>query len=153
MLSKTSEYALRAVVFLATRGRIPSSANVVAEHTKVPRRYLHKVLQDLVAHGLVASRPGPGGGYELSRESSEIMILEVVNAVDPIKRIVQCPLGLVSHESLCPLHKQLDDVYAATEAALGSVTIESVINSTSPIKPLCEIADFSASPSDEPEIG
>ena len=63
MLPKTAEYALRAVVWLAREPGRPASADHLAEHTKVPRRYLHKVLQDLVRAGLVCSQPGPGGGY------------------------------------------------------------------------------------------
>jgi len=58
----------------------PASADFLAEKTKVPRRYLHRVLQDLAAAGLVRSRSGPGGGYELDRDPAEVSILDVVNA-------------------------------------------------------------------------
>lgn len=139
MLSKTAEYALRAVVCLAGRIGMPESADFLAERTKVPRRYLHRVLQDLVAAGLVRSRPGPGGGYELARAPEEVTILDVVNAVAPIERIKACPLGLTSHTALCPLHMELDRAYAATEAAFRGVTVKAVLESTSPIIPLCEV--------------
>ena len=139
MLSKTHEYALRAVTFLAGRNGVPAAADLVAEKTKVPRRYLTRVLQDLVAAGLVTSRSGPRGGYELAPGAERLSILEVVNAVAPLERIRSCPLGLTTHTELCPLHAQLDKAYAATEAALGQVTIEELVNSTSPIVPLCEV--------------
>ena len=139
MLSKTHEYALRAVTFLAGRNGAPAAADLVAEKTKVPRRYLTRVLQDLVAAGLVTSRSGPRGGYELAPGAERLSILEVVNAVAPIERIRSCPLGLTTHTELCPLHAQLDKAYAATEAALSQVTIEELVNSTSPIVPLCEV--------------
>ena len=137
MLSKTAEYALRAVAYLASRPGVLASANCLAEHTKIPRRYLHKVLQDLVASELMRSRPGPGGGYELIRASTELTILDVVNAVAPVERILRCPLGLTSHTQLCPLHRELDRVYAETENALRNVTIHQLVNSTDPIVPLC----------------
>lgn len=140
MLSKTAEYALRAVVCLASLPRHPASADVLAKKTKVPRSYLHRVLQDLAAGGLVQSRPGPGGGYELTRVPSKITILDVVNAVEPIERIRQCPLGLPSHTSLCPLHRELDKAYAATEAAFGRVTLKDLLNSTNPIVSLCDVS-------------
>ena len=63
----------------------------------------------------------------------------VVNAVAPVERIRSCPLGLKSHTSLCPLHKELDKAYAATEAAFAAVTLKSLIESTDPIVPLCDI--------------
>ncbi len=138
MISKTAEYALRAVACLAGQAGETMSADRLAEITKVPRRYLTRVLQDLAAAGLVRSRPGPGGGYELSRSSDQLTILDVVNTVEPIERIVECPLGLKTHTALCPLHAELDKAYAATEAAFAKVTIKDLIESTSPIIPLCE---------------
>jgi Rrf2 family transcriptional regulator, nitric oxide-sensitive transcriptional repressor len=139
LLPKTAEYALRAAVWL---GRVPDqtqSADQLAETTKVPRRYLHKVLQDLVKAGFVRSQSGPGGGYSLARDPAKITILDVVSAVAPLERIRHCPLGLTSHTRLCPLHAELDRVYAATETALSRVTIGQLLRSTSSIIPLCEV--------------
>ena len=140
MLSKTAEYALRAVVFMSGQAGQPVSANLISEKTKAPRRYLHRVLQDLVSAGIVRSRSGPGGGYELALEPKKISILDVVNAVAPIERINACPLGLKSHTNLCPLHKELDKAYAATESAFRRVTIKKLLDSTSSIVPLCDLS-------------
>ena len=134
----TAEYALRAVTCLGVEPELALSADSLAERTKVPRRYLTRVLQDLAKAGLVRSRPGPGGGYVLDVPTNELTILDVVNAVAPLERIRQCPLGLKSHITLCPLHAELDRAYAATEAAFARVTIEQLLNSTSPSVPLCE---------------
>jgi len=139
MLSKTAEYALRAVMLLSRDPGRAESADRLAEVTKVPRRYLHKVLQDLVRGGIVRSQSGPGGGYSLALAAEEVTILDVVNAVAPLERIRHCPLGLKSHTSLCPLHKELDGAYAATEAAFARVTLAALLRSTSPIVPLCEV--------------
>jgi len=137
MLSKRAEYALRAVVFLA--GQVePRAADSVAEHTKVPRRFLNRVLQDLVVNKILISRSGPGGGYSLAQSSQELTILDVVNAVSPLARIRSCPLGIKLHEQLCPLHKQLDQVYEAAEVSLSKVTIEELLRSTSEIEVLCK---------------
>lgn len=139
MLSKTAEYALRAVVWLAREPGRAESADQLAEVTKVPRRYLHKVLQDLIHAGIVRSQPGPGGGYALDRLPEKVSILDVVNAVAPLERIRTCPLGLSSHTSLCPLHKELDKAYAATEKAFARVTLAKLARSANPIIPLCEV--------------
>ena len=139
MLSKTAEYALRAVVWLAREPEQSVSADCLAEITHVPRRYLHKVLQDLGRAKLVRSQPGPGGGYALDRAARKITILDVVNAVAPLERIRRCPLGLSSHTRLCPLHQELDKAYAATEKAFAGVSIARLISSTREIVPLCEV--------------
>lgn len=139
MLPKTAEYALRAVVWLAHTEGLPQPADKLAANTKVPRRYLHTVLQELVRSELLRSQSGPGGGYALNKPTDKVTILDVVSAVAPLERIRRCPLGLRTHTSLCPLHKKLDDAYAATEDALAAVTISELIHSTSTIVPLCEV--------------
>lgn len=138
MLSKTAEYALRVAYWLARNPDNPASAERLSEITQIPRRYLHKVVQDLVRAGLVRSQPGPGGGYAFDRPPQTTSILDVVCAVAPIERITHCPLGLPSHTSLCPLHRELDNAFGATEKALGRVTLAQLLQSTSPIVPLCE---------------
>lgn len=139
MLSKTADYALRAVVYMGSQRGLPASADLLAIKTKVPRRYLTRVLQDLASNGLVSSRPGPGGGYELKKTPGNMTILDVVNAVSPIQRIKSCPLNLKSHTSLCPLHAELDRAYAATEKAFKGMTIAELVGSEHPITPLCEV--------------
>jgi hypothetical protein len=62
-----------------------------------------------------------------------------VNAVAPVERIRHCPLGLPSHTSLCPLHKELDKAYAANEEAFARVTMGQVLRSESKIIPLCDV--------------
>jgi Rrf2 family protein len=138
MLGKTAEYALRAITSLASASGGPMSADALAERTKVPRRYLTRVLQDLAAARIVDSRSGPGGGYYLAKEVDGLTILEVIQAVSEIERIRSCPLGLRSHTSLCPLHAELDRAYEGAERAFASVTIKQLLESTSPIKPMVE---------------
>jgi Rrf2 family protein len=141
MLSRTTEYALRAVTCLASQvagGTTLSSADEIAGITQVPRRYLHRVLQHLAAAGLVESRCGSHGGYALARSADTITILAVVDAEEPVRRICRCPLNLPSHTSLCPLHAEMDRAYAVTEQAFAKVTIADLLNSTSPIVPLLD---------------
>jgi Rrf2 family nitric oxide-sensitive transcriptional repressor len=138
MISKTAEYALRAVACMASNPNRSISADVLAEQTQVPRRYLTRVLQDLCAANMVQSRPGPGGGYELNCSPDKISILDIVNIVDPIARIKKCPLGLKTHTKLCPLHAELDRAYEATEKAFAAVSMQALLDSTNPIVPLCE---------------
>jgi Rrf2 family nitric oxide-sensitive transcriptional repressor len=143
MLPKTAEYALRAVACLAAAEGDAVSAEELAERTQVPRRYLHKVLQDLGRADLVQSRSGPGGGYSLKQDADRVSLLDVVNAVAKLERIRHCPLGLPSHTRLCPLHRELDRAYAATEAAFARVTIGALLRSNRDIVPLCELSALS----------
>jgi Rrf2 family protein len=128
MLSQTVEYALRAVVYLATlEGK--SATNVeISKATKVPPAYLSKVLQGLSRARLVHSHRGIKGGFSLVQSPDELTILSVVNAVEPIQRIKVCPLGLKAHGArLCPLHKRLDEAMAQVETAFQSTTLAEVL--------------------------
>jgi len=139
MFSQSVEYALRAMVYLAQRPNTAQTTDDIAGATKVPRAYLSKVLQGLVRAGLVRSQRGLRGGMTLARTPDEITILAVVAAVDPIRRIKSCPLGLASHGvRLCPLHKRLDDALASVEAAFGSTTLAEILAEPTESVPLCD---------------
>ncbi len=115
MISQTSEYALRAMTYLAMH-EAPATGQEIARVTKVPPGYLAKIMQQLVKAGLLKSQRGMGGGFELAKNTEDISFLEVINAVDPIKKIESCPLGIESHGfKLCPLHKRLSNAVAEIE--------------------------------------
>lgn len=139
MLPKTTEYALRAAVWLAQEAGRAHASEQIAEAIRVPRRYVHRVLQSLVRAGIVRSQPGPHGGYSLSCSASDTTLLDVIRAIGPLQRIRSCPLGLASHSHLCPLHSELDEAFATMERAFARVTIADVVNHPSPITALREI--------------
>jgi Rrf2 family transcriptional regulator, nitric oxide-sensitive transcriptional repressor len=144
MLSQTVEYALRAVVYLAGEGEARTTGQI-AEKTRVPTAYLSKVLQGLVRSGIVHSQRGVGGGITLVPEPHELTILDVVNAVEPLQRIVVCPLGLKSHGAkLCALHRRLDDALATVEEAFRQSTLADVLADANPSVPLCDVSPASA---------
>ena len=124
MLSQTVEYALRAVVFLAERPGKPHTIQQVAAGTLVPAGYLAKVLMSLAKHGILASQRGLGGGFTLAHTPESLTMYSVVQAVDPICRIIECPLGNPEHSlALCPLHKSIDEAAALIEDKFRGITI------------------------------
>jgi Rrf2 family protein len=121
MISRTAEYALRAVVVMGSKPQCPRTTQQIAQQTRVPSGYLAKVLQALSRTGLVASHRGLNGGFVLSRPLEELTILEVSSAVDPLKRIERCPLRLAVPGNR--LHKENNILFlkaAALESALTS---------------------------------
>lgn len=131
MISRTAEYALRAVVHLAAAGDGEAALRTVgqiAAETRVPAGYLAKVLQDLSRSGLILSQRGLGGGFKLAKAAGETSIYEVIQAVDPLQRIHECPLGLEAHGTvLCPLHKRLDDAMSLIEQQFRATTIAELL--------------------------
>jgi Rrf2 family protein len=138
MISQTVEYALRAMVYLADQSPEARTTDQIATATQVPKAYLSKVLQSLAKARLVKSQRGLGGGVALVTPPETTTILEVVNAVDPIGRIHECPLAIASHgKRLCPLHRRLDNALAEMERAFGETTFAEVLADPT-IAPLCE---------------
>jgi Rrf2 family protein len=140
MLSQTAEYALRAVVVLARSAPQPRTNLQLAEQTHVPTAYLPKVMQSLRKAGLVRAQRGLGGGLRLARPADSITLLEVVNAVDPLLRIVECPLQLTQHVGrLCTLHRKLDETVAQAEKTLRETTLADMLRDIDGPGPLCRL--------------
>jgi Rrf2 family protein len=140
VFSQTVEYALRAVVHLADQDPSPRTTDQIATATRVPKAYLSKVLQGLCHAGIVRSQRGLGGGMALAKPPADLTILEVVNAVEPLGRIRECPLGLATHGvRLCPLHRRLDNALAQVEAAFRQTTLAEILAEPTSSPPLCEL--------------
>lgn len=139
MISQTVEYALRSIVTIAQHEGQPCTAQQISEITQVPAPYLSKLMQRLVRAGVAKSQRGLHGGFVLTKEPSELTIWEVVDAVEPFKRIHECPLGIKSHDStLCPLHKRLDNAMAMVEQQFRGTTIAAVLAEPGAVTPLCQ---------------
>jgi len=136
MFSQTVEYALRAMMHLASLDGQPQTSERIAAETGVPSGYICKVMRDLVRSSLVQSFRGPGGGFLLAARPDGITILDVVSAVDPIRRIHKCPLDNPEHADLCPLHRRLDEALASIECCFRRTTLaEMVASGAAPVLP------------------
>lgn len=138
MISQTVEYSLRAAVALAHRGDNPCTVQQLAATTEVPSAYLAKLMQRLVRCKLVVSKRGLHGGFVLAKAPEELTILDIVNAVEPLKRIHECPLKIGSHgAALCPLHRRLDGAMAMVEKSLRETTLAELLSDSNGRPPLC----------------
>jgi Rrf2 family nitric oxide-sensitive transcriptional repressor len=142
MFSQTIEYALRVIVCLAAAGNEPLTIPQLAKATKTPEGYLAKVLRSLARGQLIRTRRGLGGGSVLARPPEQISVLDVIQCVDPIKRLVSCPLELKSHgTNLCPLHRRMDNAIAMVEQAFRDSTIAELIAEPTSSKPMVDNAE------------
>lgn len=114
-------------------------AEQIARETKASPSYLAKILQQLAEGGIVSSRRGVGGGFQLERDIESLTMLEVINAVEPIQRIDKCPLNLKTHRDCrCPAHARLDEALALIEVALRNSTIRDILYEKGRPQPLIE---------------
>ena len=77
------DYGLRAVIYLS--GQDPEKCCSMAEiatRQGVPRKFLEKIIQDLIRAGLIKSKRGSCGGYALARSAEEISFSDVIEAIE-----------------------------------------------------------------------
>ena len=87
-LSNKGVYALRAMFDLAFYGEdLPLQVRDIAERQCVPTRFLEQILQTLKRAGLVKSKRGPGGGYVLGFEASQISLADVLRALGELPQM------------------------------------------------------------------
>lgn len=139
MHSQTTEYALRAMICLATRPAQLVSTSVLSEQTKAPSDYLAKVLQMLSGEKLIDSRRGVGGGYRLARGPDSITVLDVINAVQGAEeRCFRCPVGVGANGGeLCALHKLTDRASRALTDIYGGCSLSDLLTNGSARPALC----------------
>jgi Rrf2 family protein len=124
VFGQTVEYALRATLQLARTHDHAQTTRQIAETMKVPPSYLAKVMQSLVRARIVHSQRGAGGGFVLARHPDVVDLLEIVDAVGPLKRIESCPLQMEEHHlELCPLHRRLDEAIGNVRQAFSTTTL------------------------------
>ena len=88
--------------------------------------------------GMVTSQRGLHGGFTLALLPSQLSLLDVINKVDPIQRIKECPLGRVSHgKNLCGLHYRIDAALALIEDSFRNTTIEDLCTEATMNPPIC----------------
>jgi Rrf2 family protein len=83
-LSAKTEYACIAVLELAARYGSPEPVRIreIADTHGIPSRFLVQILLQLKGAGLVSSTRGAAGGYQLSKDPSEITLGEVMSVID-----------------------------------------------------------------------
>jgi len=126
-ITRAADYAVRVMVHLASLPlgtRVQKSALV--ELSEAPESFLSKVLQRMVAQGLITSWRGGGGGFELAQPANQISVLRVVEAIDgPIHLNLCVPGASGCDRSLaCAVHPVWVDARNALTKVLGRATID-----------------------------
>ncbi len=125
--SSACEYAIRSVTYLALHPLdVRITARQISQAEKIPSHYLSAVLQRLVAAGLLDSTRGPAGGYILTRPPQTITLHQIKEAVDGVKALDTCAVGLgrCSDDTPCPLHDSWKPIREEIRSYLNETTLE-----------------------------
>lgn len=127
IFSKTCEYALRAVLYIAKRSEqgYKSGIKEIAQEVNSPEHFLAKILQKLSREGLIQSTKGPNGGFYLEKEDFNRPLAEIVEAVEGKELFIGCAMGLsyCSETNPCPLHNDFKHIRDNLAYVLKTTTI------------------------------
>ena len=104
---KTTEYAIRVMVFLAENAGKRFSVSALNKTLDIPYKYLGRLMNQLAQKGLLEVTQGKYGGYLVNPDRlSEIYLYQIVDAVEGLQDYDRCILGFpqCSDENPCALH-------------------------------------------------
>lgn len=146
-MTKRADYALLALSYLASSAMEDSQRLVntkeIADQFEMPLELLAKILQILAKNGLVASHPGPTGGYRLRRSPKDISVAEVVGLVDGPLSLLHCSdgrQGACKQYSRCTIRDPLAEIENRVKALLEDISLAEI----SLPAPVPVFEDFSA---------
>lgn len=114
MFSKTCEYAIRAMIFIAQHTKDGSKVGIreIAKGIDSPEHFIAKILQELSRKKLVQSLKGPTGGFYLDAAARKHSLADIVKVVDGDQLFSGCGLGLkkCSESHPCPIHHEFKKI-------------------------------------------
>ncbi len=130
ILKRNTDYALRAMVHLATHWKQgPASAKTLASQEDISYPLVHKLMQKLIKTQLVESSVGSKGGFSLSRRPSKISLLEIIETIQGPLRLNRCLLDVDSclRQKNCPVSKKLTNLQKYMEKYLHGITLDDLL--------------------------
>ena len=139
MLTRKGKYGLKAMILLAREhGHGPILIGDLAEQEAIPKKFLENILLALKHRGLVHSRKGPHGGYQLARAPEQISVGDVIRALDGPLALVSCvsqtayaPCEECVTERDCAVRRVFQQVRDETARILDGTTLAAAADSSS----------------------
>jgi len=131
LITRATEYAIRAVLFLAKqpRGEIVFKKDICRTQNITPA-FLTKIFQPLIKAGIVGSQRGVGGGFYLLKSPQEVSLLDVVQAQEGPLYINQCLTreGACERDVFCPVHGAWREIRGELMSTLSRYTFAHLIH-------------------------
>lgn len=127
ILSRTSQYAIQALIYIATQPRgEPVLNREIASHLDVPAAYLAKIMQSLCKGNLLYSFRGRLGGFCLREGMEKTDLMQVLVLTEGTGFTEDCLLGLkvCSDETACPMHHRWKPIKEKVVQLLHEQTLE-----------------------------
>lgn len=126
-VTKEGDYALRAVIYVASCDGKTCCTGEISEAQKIPAKFLARIMPKLVRTGIIQSLPGSKGGYRLARKAKSITFLEVLEAISGPLKLNECleaDFTDCEHEELCAMKQVWETAQEKLNEYFTSVTLD-----------------------------
>lgn len=129
LITRNTDYAIRAIVYMAGKGDELTTATELVRALKIPRQFLRSILQKLGREKFVKSYKGIGGGFKLSKRPSSIYIKDVAEIFQGAFRLNECLLkkSVCPNRKCCALKKKIDTIEKHVVSEISSITISDIL--------------------------
>ena len=131
-LSKMTDYAVVCLGVLANRSTISTSASQLSIETGISLFTVQKLLKLLIVKSeLISAQRGSQGGYSLNKNSSEISIVEIIEALDGPIALTACvdsSASLCNSSSVCFLNRKWNKVNEVIRQSLKNISLDDLLN-------------------------
>jgi len=130
-LFKSSEYAIRSLVYMATNGDDLCSVQKLAQELNIPYKFLGRLMGNLREGGLVESVRGKKGGYRIARPLDQIKLEQIIDTVEGLETYDRCLLGfdLCDEDNPCPMHEFWAEPKELIQKMMANVTLAEMVES------------------------
>ena len=129
LITRDTDYAVRAVAYIAARKGTVLSVAELQEALRIPRPFLRKILQALTRTGILGSRKGIGGGFELLKKPSTIRLTDIIEVFQGALTFNECLFKrkLCPNRRTCVLKKKIDAIERHIIHELRSVVMSDLL--------------------------
>jgi Rrf2 family protein len=131
-ISRSSEYAIRALAYIALAGDRWVLNREIAKELSLPPQFLTKILGVLAREGLLESQRGRTGGFRLARSAKKIRLLEIVDPFDRLSSKEPCVLGqsVCDSSEPCPLHDAWRTIREEFRDLFRRTTLDAIVTTS-----------------------
>ncbi|MCK4947104.1 MAG: Rrf2 family transcriptional regulator [Candidatus Aureabacteria bacterium] len=125
LLTKHTDYAIRALSELCENKNKFFSARQIAKRQRIPYQFLRQILQGLIKDKLVISKEGSGGGFRIDKDPNLISIVDIIAIFQGNIQLSDCMFRkkLCANRSNCVLKKQINRVEKLVNKEFKGITI------------------------------
>jgi Rrf2 family protein len=130
LITKNTDYAIRALLHLAQNGGGYVSSRVISKEEKIPLPYLRRILQRLREEELITAREGANGGVKILQAPKEIRISRLIEIFQGDVTLLDCVFrkNICSNVKTCPLRRRIKKIENEVVKELDCVTIKSLLD-------------------------